>query len=207
MNDIIIDLENACNEELSDSMRDLIERTIDKIAHLHVKLLNTVEDIPSTNNGVPFKSQMEVWIYDKYNDEFSKGWFRCVVENWTETYVNVCDPADGLQQYCVFHSECYSNFQAAQKSQEDNNRTETKFETLKNNWLEETRFSSSTTDIVENKNYQQIIKMKLDALPYIFADLKKNPNHWNFALKQITDNDPAADCKGNIKEEQQKWLD
>jgi len=56
-------------------------------------------------------------------------------------------------------------------------------------------------------DYQEIVKMGKIALPYIFAELAKEPTHWFHALKQITNENPVKETsKGNIQLMTNDWL-
>lgn len=82
-----------------------------------------------------------------------------------------------------------------------------KFSDLSETWKEESKFSSSIIEIAMNPAYQQIIGMGEIALPLIFHDLEKEPNHWFWALKAITGTDPVkSEDRGNIKKMTEAWL-
>lgn len=81
------------------------------------------------------------------------------------------------------------------------------FEILAQKWKNETRYYSFSKDIVTSPSYQQIIKMGKIALPYIFAELAKEPTHWFHALKKITNENPVKETsKGNIQLMTNDWL-
>ena len=83
-----------------------------------------------------------------------------------------------------------------------------KFEHLASQWEEETAFLSSITAICAHPAYQQIIGMGVDALPFIFADLSREPNHWFWALKSITGADPVSpEHRGNMVAMTTAWLE
>ena len=82
-----------------------------------------------------------------------------------------------------------------------------KFESLKNEWEEETVFLSSINEICMHPAYQQIIGMGKLALPFIIRELTYRPNHWFWALKSITGTDPVPSSKkGKLTEMAQIWL-
>ena len=59
---------------------------------------------------------------------------------------------------------------------------------------------SSITEMATHPAYQQIIGMCDAALPLIFAELRRNPDQWFWALKAITGADPvAATDRGNMR--------
>ncbi len=56
--------------------------------------------------------------------------------------------------------------------------------------------------------YQQIIGMGDAALPFIFQELRRDPDHWFWALKAITGEDPvAASDRGQLDKMTTAWLD
>lgn len=81
------------------------------------------------------------------------------------------------------------------------------FYSLRAEWKNETRFSSSILEICTNQAYQQIIGMGEEVLPFIFDELRKEPDHWFWALKAITRVDPVKSSeRGNIKLMTSVWL-
>jgi hypothetical protein len=82
-----------------------------------------------------------------------------------------------------------------------------RFEQLAETWLKEVAFSSSVIEMVTHPSYQQIIGMGKVAIPYILAALSKQPDHWFWALKAITGEDPVpAEDRGDIQKMTQHWL-
>lgn len=82
-----------------------------------------------------------------------------------------------------------------------------RFMELKREWVEQTMFSSSITEIVEHSAYQQIISMGDSALPLIFSELRRDPDHWFVALQKITNENPVKpENKGNMKKMTEDWL-
>ncbi len=64
------------------------------------------------------------------------------------------------------------------------------------------------TEIVLHDAYQQIIGMGELALPLILQELKLNNDHWFWALKAITGQDPTTeDMQGDIEALRNTWLD
>jgi hypothetical protein len=84
---------------------------------------------------------------------------------------------------------------------------ESRFRELLRQWKEATLLISSITDIATHPAYQQIIGMGQRALPWIFNELRREPDQWFWALKAITGEDPvpAAD-RGNISRMTHAWL-
>lgn len=82
------------------------------------------------------------------------------------------------------------------------------FLSLRDNWKNQTAYLSSSTEIVNNPNYQQVIQLGEKVLPLIFEDLKKEPDHWFYALNAITGEDPVKfEDRGNLNKMTQSWLE
>ncbi len=85
---------------------------------------------------------------------------------------------------------------------------ELKFQLLAEKWREESRFFSFTKDIVATESYQRIIQMGTPIIPFIIKELERNPKHWFYALKQLTNENPVkAKSKGNIKLMANDWIE
>jgi hypothetical protein len=55
--------------------------------------------------------------------------------------------------------------------------------------------------------YQQIIGLGNEAVPLLLRELKKEPDHWFWALKAITGVDPVEPTqRGRVKEMAGAWL-
>ena len=82
-----------------------------------------------------------------------------------------------------------------------------RFNKLATEWQEETQYLSSTTQIVLHPAYQQIIGLGPAALPLIFQRLGDAPQHWAWALRAITGEDPTStDDLGNMRAIREAWL-
>jgi hypothetical protein len=82
-----------------------------------------------------------------------------------------------------------------------------RFHELAERWKLETMFLSSTTAMVLNSSYQQIIGMGREALPLILAELSREPNHWFWALRSIVGEDPVPpDARGDVRAMRAAWL-
>src|SRR3989442_287236 len=74
-----------------------------------------------------------------------------------------------------------------------------RFRDLVRAWKEAKVFTSSGTDIALQPAYQQIIGIGKDALPLIFDELRREEDHWFWALKAITGEDPVPPGdRGNL---------
>jgi hypothetical protein len=83
-----------------------------------------------------------------------------------------------------------------------------RFEALAAQWRRETRHLSLMSDIVLNSAYQQIIGMGKPAIALILEDLKQQPDHWFWALRSITGENPIQpDDRGRIARMAEAWLE
>ena len=82
------------------------------------------------------------------------------------------------------------------------------FARLADRWREETAHLSVMWQIAMHPAYQRIIGMGRDALPLIFARLRREPDPWFWALEFITGEDPVPRLeKGDSEAEARRWLD
>jgi len=82
------------------------------------------------------------------------------------------------------------------------------FLTLAHRWKEERGPSSSTTEIAMCPSYQRIIGLGPAAIPLILRELEREPDHWFWALKAITGEDPVpADSRGKVREMARLWVE
>jgi hypothetical protein len=82
-----------------------------------------------------------------------------------------------------------------------------RFQKLAGSWKSAVQFLSDTNDICTHPAYQEIIGMGPVALPYIFAELKREPGQWFWALKAITGEDPVpGQHLGNLDLMAKDWL-
>ncbi len=81
------------------------------------------------------------------------------------------------------------------------------FADLAQEWRNATAFTSSATAMAMHPAYQQIIGMGDAALPLIFQELRREPDHWFWALKAITGEDPVAESdRGKIDKMTTAWV-
>ena len=82
-----------------------------------------------------------------------------------------------------------------------------KFETLKNKWEENTQYHSSMSEIVEDGNYKKIIQLGNDVVPMILNEMRVSPNHWFYALYEITKATPIIpEHYGDITKMTSDWI-
>lgn len=82
-----------------------------------------------------------------------------------------------------------------------------RFQDLVREWKTATPLTSSITEMATHPAYQQIIGMGKEAIPLILKELQQDPDHWFWALKAITREDPvpAAD-RGKLRPMTHAWL-
>lgn len=85
--------------------------------------------------------------------------------------------------------------------------TEQRFKQLMNEWRAARGVASTVAKIAMHPAYQQIIGMGERALPLIFRELEREPDHWFWALHAITGEDPVPPSdRGRIAEMARAWL-
>jgi hypothetical protein len=83
-----------------------------------------------------------------------------------------------------------------------------RFDALATQWRRETRHLSLMNDIVLNPAYQQIIGMGKPAIALILEDLKQQPEHWFWALRSITGENPIRpEDRGRLPQMTEAWLE
>jgi hypothetical protein len=86
--------------------------------------------------------------------------------------------------------------------------TGARFSCLAAKWREETAFCSSLIEMATHPAYQQIIGMGRAAVPCILRELAREPDHWFWALKAITGEDPVPEkWRGDLKKMTEAWLE
>jgi len=82
-----------------------------------------------------------------------------------------------------------------------------RFRSLAQQWRSETRWLSSTTEIAMNPSYQAIIGMGAEALPMILEELRQSTDHWYWALRAISNEDPVVPRdRGSVRKMRGAWL-
>jgi hypothetical protein len=83
-----------------------------------------------------------------------------------------------------------------------------KFQRLAAQWRRETQHLSLVSDIVLNTAYQQIIGMGSPVVGLILQDLQQKSDHWLWALRSITGENPIQpDHRGRLAEMAEAWLE
>jgi hypothetical protein len=83
-----------------------------------------------------------------------------------------------------------------------------RFQQLADVWRHETACLSSTSEMCTHAAYQQIIGMGWIAVPLIIEELRKAPDHWFWALRAITGENPVPPKdRGDLPAMAKRWLD
>ncbi len=83
-----------------------------------------------------------------------------------------------------------------------------KFEAYTSIWITETMFSSSVHEIINNSAYRSIVKLGKDVIPFIIEELKKEENHWFYALEALTGQNPIKqEHRGIIRLMKSDWIE
>lgn len=84
----------------------------------------------------------------------------------------------------------------------------TLFRKLANEWKRETAHQSSIVQRTRHPAYRRILSMGQSVIPLILEDLKKDPDHWFFALAYLTDENPIPfDFSGTVEDAAEAWIE
>jgi hypothetical protein len=84
---------------------------------------------------------------------------------------------------------------------------EIRFNELLLEWKSTRPASSSSTVIAMQPAYQQIIGMGAPVVPFILRELSRELDHWFWALKAITGQDPVSpEHRGRMRDMAADWL-
>lgn len=82
-----------------------------------------------------------------------------------------------------------------------------RFRELVQAWKADIGPLSSATQMAMHPAYQRIIGLGLEAVPLILRELRRDPDHWFWALKAITGVDPVESRqRGRVREMARAWL-
>jgi hypothetical protein len=85
---------------------------------------------------------------------------------------------------------------------------ESEFRELVAIWKKERRTTSFSSQMAMHPAYQRIIGLGKAALPLILGELDKDLDHWFWALKAISGEDPVpSESRGNLREMANAWLE
>jgi hypothetical protein len=83
-----------------------------------------------------------------------------------------------------------------------------RFEQLRDEWKAQSQCLSNTAQIAMLWSYQQIIGMGMPVVPLILAELRRETDHWFWALEAISAENPAPpEAVGKVEQTAEAWLD
>jgi hypothetical protein len=81
------------------------------------------------------------------------------------------------------------------------------FQDLVCEWKKATRHLSNMNERCRHPAYQEIIKFGRNVLPLVFEEMRREPDDWFPALRQLTGENPVSrNARGNLKEMTTAWL-
>lgn len=82
-----------------------------------------------------------------------------------------------------------------------------RFQELADTWLKDSAHLSSTNKMAMLWSYQEIIGLGPDAVPLILERLRKEPDHWFWALRAITGANPVSpEHVGRVEDMARDWI-
>jgi hypothetical protein len=82
-----------------------------------------------------------------------------------------------------------------------------RFQQLARQWKADARYMSNTAQMAMLRPYQRIIGLGPPAVPLILEELRREPNHWFWALESITDENPVPPQDiGYLDKMTQTWI-
>ena len=83
-----------------------------------------------------------------------------------------------------------------------------RFQRLKEEWKEASRYMSKTGQMASLECYQKIIAMSWPVVPLILEELRREPDFWFKALETITGENPVPPAiAGKVALAAKAWLD
>lgn len=87
-------------------------------------------------------------------------------------------------------------------------RLQERFSQLARQWKDESRIMSNTAQMSMLRSYQRIIGLGPRAVPLILDELKRERDHWFWALEAITGENPVPrESVGKVEEMAQAWIE
>ena len=82
-----------------------------------------------------------------------------------------------------------------------------RFQRLRAQWKEQSRYLSNTAQMAMLGPYQRIIGMGQVAVPFILEELRREPDQWFWALESITDENPVSSgAAGRVRAMADAWI-
>ena len=81
------------------------------------------------------------------------------------------------------------------------------FKRLADEWIEQRPKGADVAQMIRHPAYQGIIDIGPEAVPWLLERLAQRPDHWFYALNQITNATPVQpEHQGNIKAMAEDWI-
>jgi hypothetical protein len=82
-----------------------------------------------------------------------------------------------------------------------------RFHRLAAEWKEQSHFLSNSARMTMLRPYQRIIGMGPIAVPLILEEIRREPDHWFWALEVITEEDPVPpEARGQVRRMAEAWV-
>ncbi|MBK5205790.1 MAG: hypothetical protein JJD98_10385 [Polaromonas sp.] len=86
-------------------------------------------------------------------------------------------------------------------------RTMANFNSSVAHWKEDTKFTSSLTEMLLHPAYQRIIGLGPDVVPFVLRELADNGGHWFWALEALSGENPVpSEHQGRPRLMKEAWL-
>ena len=86
-------------------------------------------------------------------------------------------------------------------------RLDAAFRELVRESREDTRYLSSTTQMVAHPAYRKIVQLGPAVVPLLLEELRREPDHWFAALREITGENPVApEDRGKVEAMAEAWV-
>ena len=83
-----------------------------------------------------------------------------------------------------------------------------RFRELVKQWKEGAAHLSSTIRMAKHPAYREIVQMGSAAVPLLLAELKRDPDFWFAALREITKENPVPEgSAGKVKDMARAWIE
>lgn len=88
------------------------------------------------------------------------------------------------------------------------NPVEQRFRSLVAAWKASAGVSSSLSERFAEPSYREVVAMGEPAVPWVLAELEREPDWWFAALKEMTGADPVLPAsRGKLREMALSWLE
>jgi hypothetical protein len=83
-----------------------------------------------------------------------------------------------------------------------------RFQTLAADWKAARGHSSSINAWARLPAYREIIELGAAVIPLLLEELEREPDHWFWALKELTNENPVTPAsRGNVTEMAKCWIE